>query len=285
MDPPSSQLANRVTLSTKVEASGKSACPRVPRACKDLYVSTAVHGVLANTLRHDLADRLARCISALPARSGEKLIVTEAKTYRDSRLRTHDTLYRDLAKVGRTRNSSNTKSDVERHGLRVVRGRLPGPDLGTPPVVTLSYVDSGLGTISAFLTHLAAYQSLFRQLRSFRFLYISPREAEFSRVAERFRHAVKKPLEWDVSEIIRYFHVRSRFESRQYIVPVTEDFEFLNEAKRRFHGEWFENLFQSWDSGALSEPELRRELCQLQPDRTVFFETYLVGSTGHILRR
>ena len=204
--------------------------------------------------------------------------MTEAKTYRDSRLRTHDTLYRDLAKVGRTRNSSNTKSDVERHGLRVVRGRLPGPDLGTPPVVTLSYVDSGLGTISAFLTHLAAYQSLFRQLRSFRFLYISPRETEFSRVAERFRHSVKKPLESDTSgEIIRYFQVRRRFENRQYIVSVTEDFEYLNEAKRRFHGERFENLYQAWDSGALSGHDLQHELCQMQPDRAVFFETYLVG--------
>jgi hypothetical protein len=59
-----------------------------------------------------------------------KLIVTEAKTYGDSRLRTQDNLYRDLAKVGRTRNSSNTKSDVaERHGLRVVHGRIPVPDL------------------------------------------------------------------------------------------------------------------------------------------------------------
>ena len=154
---------------------------------------------------------------------------------------------------------------------------LAPPLPGTPPVVTLSYVDSGLGTISAFLTHLAAYQSLFRQLRSFRFLYISPRETELSRVAESFRRAVQKPPEPDVSEIIRYFRVRKRFESRQYIVPVTEDFEFLNEAKRRFHGERFEHLYQSWDSGALSEPELRRELCQLQPDCTVFFETYLVG--------
>ena len=39
-------------------------------------------------------------------------------------------LYRDLAKVERTRNSSDTKRDVtERHGLRVVRGRIPLPDL------------------------------------------------------------------------------------------------------------------------------------------------------------
>jgi hypothetical protein len=59
-----------------------------------------------------------------------KLIVTEAKTYGDSRLRTQDNLYHDLAKVGRRRHSSDTKSDVaERHGLRVVRGRIPVPDL------------------------------------------------------------------------------------------------------------------------------------------------------------
>jgi hypothetical protein len=44
--------------------------------------------------------------------------------------------------------------------------------LGVPTVVTSSYVDSGLGTISGFLTHLAAYPSLFRQLQDFRFLYV-----------------------------------------------------------------------------------------------------------------
>ena len=49
------------------------------------------------------------------------------------------------------------------------------------PVVTLSYVDSGAGTISGFLTHVGAYQPLFRQLRSFRLLYISPRDTEFPR--------------------------------------------------------------------------------------------------------
>ena len=42
---------------------------------------------------------------------------------------------------------------------------LAPPLPGTPPVVTFSYVDSGLGSISGFLTHLAAYQPLFRQLQ------------------------------------------------------------------------------------------------------------------------
>ena len=139
-------------------------------------------------------------------------------------------------------------------------------DSGLPPVVTLSYVDSGLGTIAGFLTHLAAYQSLFRQLQAFRFLYISPTDAQFARATERFRSVVKQPLESDMSsEVLRYFQVRQRFEKRQYVVPVTEDFEFLNEAKSRFHGDRFERLYKAWISGTLSEHELRHEFCQMEP--------------------
>jgi hypothetical protein len=152
------------------------------------------------------------------------------------------------------------------------------PFPGPPPVVTLSYVDSGLGTIAGFLTHLAAYQSLFRQLQAFRFLYISPTNTQFARVTERFRSVVKQPLESDMSsEVLRYFQVRQRFEKRQYVVPVTEDFEFLNEAKCRFHGDRVERLYKAWISGTLAEYELRHEFCQMEPRRTVSFDTYLVA--------
>ncbi len=74
---------------------------------------------------------------------------------------------------------------------------IAAPLLGAPPVVTMSFVDSGLGTIASFLTHLAAYQPLFRQLQAFRFLYISPTDAQFARATERFRAVVKQPLESD----------------------------------------------------------------------------------------
>jgi len=133
--------------------------------------------------------------------------------------------------------------------------------------------------MSGFLTHLAAYTPLVRQLRSFRFLFISPRDTEFDRATQAFRRTVKEPLESDVSsEVIRYFEVRKRFEARQYIVPVTEDFEFLNEAKRRFHGERFEKLYCSWSFGAVTEQDLRSELSQMKPGRTVFFERKLRGT-------
>jgi hypothetical protein len=59
-------------------------------------------------------------------------------------------------------------------------------------------------------------------------------------------------------------------------VPVTADFEFLNEARRRFHGEGFESLYQAWFVGRISERELRLEFSQLTPERSVFFDTYLV---------
>jgi hypothetical protein len=124
---------------------------------------------------------------------------------------------------------------------------IAAPLPGAPPVVTLSFVDSGLGTVAGFLTHLAAYQPLFHQLQAFRFLYTSPTDAQFARATERFRFVVKQPLESDMSsEVLRYFQVRQRFEKRQYGVPVTEDFEFLNEEKSRFHGDRFERLYQAW---------------------------------------
>jgi hypothetical protein len=155
---------------------------------------------------------------------------------------------------------------------------LAPPLTASPPVVTLSYVDSGLGTIAGFQTHLAAYQSLFRQLQAFRFLYISPTDAQFLTATERFRSIVKQPLESDMSsEVLRYFQVRQRFEQRQYVVPITEDFEFLNEAKSRFHGDRFESLYKAWISGTVGEHELRHEFCQMERHRTVTFETYLVA--------
>ena len=151
---------------------------------------------------------------------------------------------------------------------------------GASPVVTLSFVDSGFETPSAFTGHVSAYLGLFRQLKTFRFLYIAPKDAHFRTAEDRFRALVKRPLESDVtSEVLRYFQVRRKWDNREYVVPVTEDFEFLNDARRRFHGSRFESLYDSWRTGELKELDLRKEFSQLTPDRTVFFDTYLVQ--GH----
>jgi hypothetical protein len=159
---------------------------------------------------------------------------------------------------------------------------LAPPRVGASPVVTFSYVDSGFQTPSGFLTHLAAYQRVFRQLATFRFLYIAAKDAYFQMVEQAFRSLVKRPLESDTSaEILHYFHIRKKWENHEYVVPVTADFEFLTEARQRFRGHRFESLYHAWGSGELTEQNLRTEFLQLKPGQTVFFGTCLVRGRRH----
>ena len=149
-------------------------------------------------------------------------------------------------------------------------------------MVTLSYVDSGFETSSHFVSHLGAYQGLFRQLKSFRFLYIAAKDAYFQKAEERFRSLVKRPLESDVSgEILRYFQVRRKWERHEYIVPVADDLEFLKEGRRRFQADRFEGLYQDWCTGTITERDLRLEFSQLKPDPPVFFGTFLRSCWEH----
>jgi len=145
------------------------------------------------------------------------------------------------------------------------------------PVVTFSYVDAGSANIGHLGVHLAAYQGLFRYLNEFRFVYVANRPASFGRAESRFRSFVKEPVETDVSnEILRYFAIRRKWERHEYVVPVTEDLEFLSNARSRFHGERFEGLFRSWEAGRTDERGLRKEFAQATPEKKVSFETYLV---------
>lgn len=154
---------------------------------------------------------------------------------------------------------------------------LAPPFPGAAPVVTLSYVDSGSEKPRSFAGHLTAYQGLFRQLKRFRFLYIAPKDTYFPHAAERLRSLVGSPLESKVwSDVLRYFQIRKRWENHEYVVPVTADLVFLNEGRRRFHGARFDGLYRDWQAGELSESGLRTEFAQFAPDRTIFFDTYLV---------
>jgi hypothetical protein len=153
------------------------------------------------------------------------------------------------------------------------------PFPGTPPVVTFSYVDSGLERPSNFASHFSAYQSLFRHLNSFRFLYIAAKECYFHGAEERFRSLVRRPLESDTSnEILRYFQIRKKWDNHEYIIPVTADLEFLRDARERFQGDKFESLYRSWRSAELGERELRAQISRQKPERAIFFDTYLVNA-------
>jgi hypothetical protein len=110
-----------------------------------------------------------------------------------------------------------------------------------------------------------------------RFLYIATQEAYFHGVAERFQSIVRRPLEPDVSgEILRYFRIRRKWDNHEYIIPVTEDLEFLKDARERFRTENIERLYKSWRAGELAESELRAQISQRKAEPAIFFGTYLV---------
>src|SRR5262249_42417011 len=96
-----------------------------------------------------------------------------------------------------------------------------------------------------------------------------------------FRSLVKRPLESDISgEILRYFQIRAKWERHEYVVPITEDLEFLNEGRRRFQGERFDRLFEEWKAGKIAEHELRLQFSRQEPGQAVFFSTFLVHPHG-----
>jgi len=155
---------------------------------------------------------------------------------------------------------------------------LAPPLPGLPPVVTFSYVQPGFERPPAFASHLATYGRLFQQLNTFRFLYIAANKAYFHGAEERFGSLTKRPLEADWSnEILKYFKIRKKWENHEYIIPVTEDLEFLRDGRERFRGNALESLYQSWREGGLTESELRVQIPRRKFEQTVFFDTYLIS--------
>src|SRR5207244_2923527 len=153
----------------------------------------------------------------------------------------------------------------------------PGFSHGFSPVVTFSYVDPGLETITGFVTHPWQYQPLVRELADFRFVYVSGTRAHFEKATALFHSAVKIPLESDVArDLIRYFRARSIWNSPEFRTLSKTDLLFFNEAKRRFAGDRFEMLFKNWKAGRIAETELRAQFPSKVPNRKVYFETYLV---------
>jgi hypothetical protein len=151
------------------------------------------------------------------------------------------------------------------------------PRLGFSPVVTFSYVDPGLEAVAGFVTHLGQYQTLFRELADFRFLYVSSTPAHFEKVTELFNSTIKIPLESDIAaDLIWYFRARSIWNSSEFRTVSKTDLLFFNEAKRRFVGDRFETLFRNWKAGRITEAGLRAEFPSNAPNRKVYFETYLV---------
>ncbi len=145
------------------------------------------------------------------------------------------------------------------------------------PVVTFTYIAPEAENLVAFVTHLQTYLPLFRSLKEFNFVFISPCEPLFSKARAIFSSLVKGPLETPpATDIARYFRVRKLWESKQFAALKTEDVEFLNEATRRFASERVQDVYKTWAKGELSDSKLASLFSGANGQRRIGFETCLM---------
>src|SRR5258706_44942 len=72
----------------------------------------------------------------------------------------------------------------------------------SPPVVTFTFVDPGLGILDSFKTHLLAYGNLFEALSEVRLVYVSPRPTQFEVARKVFLAAAGRPPKKDPGDEI-----------------------------------------------------------------------------------
>jgi len=125
-------------------------------------------------------------------------------------------------------------------------------------IVTFSFIQGNEASLSAFVHHLQTYASLFRELRAFRFLYLSRIEAHFTKARELFQALVTVPLESNpADDLLRYFAIRKAWDLQQYGSLSEADLVFRNESKERFAGERFEHFYRAWKADRLPESHIR----------------------------
>src|SRR3989440_186181 len=152
----------------------------------------------------------------------------------------------------------------------------------TPPVVTFTFVDPGLGILDSFKTHLLAYGSLFEALSEVRLVYISPRPTQFEMARKTFLAAAGHLAKKDPGdEILRYFRLQKLWDERKYGKLTTDDREFLHLSNQRYARHRCQRLYPSWRDGIVSDDFVRSEIQDLTPQRKVIFEIELVdGQLG-----
>lgn len=147
----------------------------------------------------------------------------------------------------------------------------------SPPVVTFSFIDAGLLSLTSFDTHLFAYQSLFAAISYVNFVYIATRPTHFEPARKLFLAMAPTVTNPDPGvEGLRYFHYRYLWETKQHGKLKNEEIAFLNEAQKRFTNPQIEVLFRPWLRGQITCDVVSEQFRKLAPKCEVAFRTELV---------
>lgn len=152
------------------------------------------------------------------------------------------------------------------------------PDSPSPAVVTFSFVDAGLLSLSSFSTHLLDYSRLLASVPQPSFVYIATRFRHFEAARKLFQAMAPGCLDPDPGvEGLRYFHYRLDWDRQRYSKLTTDQIEFLNRSKKRFEKDArIEPLYQPFVEGKLPGNLVAEAFRKLAPKRKVPFRTELV---------
>jgi len=150
-----------------------------------------------------------------------------------------------------------------------------------PPALTFTYVDSGAVTLDGFGTHLRAYLGLFQVVRRFEFLYIAPSPRLFQAAESEFHHLLcgqREPSK--CVSLLEYFRVRKAWDAKERVSSA--DVVSLKEAQGRYAGRSFEELYEPWRKGTVSDSDVMRVAEQPFEATRGVFRTFLCGSSLRI---
>jgi hypothetical protein len=176
---------------------------------------------------------------------------------------------------GRIYKGSNQTPDTVRYFVDkfpMFFDRAASSDLLVP---TFTYIDPGFENLKGFRLHLEAYSAFFKHLPRFAFVYGCPLRKPFQAAERAFSDLVGAPAHLQPAQVVRYFHLRSAWDSKRYEVLSNDDLEFLNQAKSQFAGNAIESLYTNWSAKSLGDNQLAVEAQRLLGhERNIEFKTY-----------
>lgn len=151
------------------------------------------------------------------------------------------------------------------------------PESSSPPVVTVSFVDPGLLSLTSFDTHLLAYSTLFSALPTVRFVYIATRTTQCKAAETLFLSRMHRTPNSDPGEeVLRYFSLRKLWEAKRFGSLTYDDIKFFDYARKRYNDAATDIHYQQWIVGRVTSDAIRAEFRNLAPKQEVSFSAELV---------
>jgi hypothetical protein len=121
------------------------------------------------------------------------------------------------------------------------------------PLAHFCYVDEGLQSTDRFATFLSQYSRLFASLSDYRVIYVAGNSRLFEAAGSTFEKFLAAqgmvPVDPKTRELLDYFEMRKRFESRDFSGLDTARIIRFRDEKKRFAGEGYETLYRQWQAG------------------------------------